>query len=44
VLFVTGTSLWLAYGLMIDSLPVILYNILTTLLAGAVLIMKIRFG
>lgn len=43
-IFVAGTLLWLAYGLMIGSLPVVIYNLLTSLLAGAVLVMKLRFG
>jgi MtN3 and saliva related transmembrane protein len=44
LIFVVGIALWFAYGLMIGSLPVILYNALTFLLAGAVLVMKLRFG
>jgi MtN3 and saliva related transmembrane protein len=43
MLFVAGTLLWLSYGLMIHSVPVVLYNVLTFLLAGAVLVMKLRF-
>jgi MtN3 and saliva related transmembrane protein len=44
LIFVIGIALWFAYGLMIGSLPVILYNALTFVLAGAVLLMKWRFG
>ncbi|MBV8467003.1 MAG: SemiSWEET transporter [Burkholderiales bacterium] len=43
LLFVAGTVLWLSYGLLIHSLPVVLYNVLTFLLAGAVLVMKLMF-
>jgi MtN3 and saliva related transmembrane protein len=43
-IFLLGIALWFAYGLLIGSLPVILYNALTFVLAGAVLVMKIRFG
>ncbi|SFZ78932.1 SemiSWEET family sugar transporter [Chitinimonas taiwanensis] len=43
LLFVSGTILWLVYGLMIGSLPVVLYNIITSLLAGAVLLLKLYF-
>jgi MtN3 and saliva related transmembrane protein len=42
-LFTTGVALWLAYGLMIESGPVIVANAMTLLLAGAVLVMKLRF-
>ncbi len=44
ILFTTGVGLWLVYGLMIGSLPIIAANGITLLLAGAVLVMKIRFG
>jgi MtN3 and saliva related transmembrane protein len=43
LLFVSGTVLWLIYGLLIGSLPVVLYNIITSLLAGAVLLLKLYF-
>ncbi len=39
----TGISLWLIYGLCIGSLPVILANAATLLIAMAILILKIRF-
>lgn len=43
VFFVAGTVLWLIYGLLIGSVPVMLYNAITFLLAGAVLLMKLAF-
>ena len=43
-LFTLGVALWLGYGIMLDSWPVILANAITLLLAGTVLLMKIRFG
>lgn len=42
-LFTTGVALWLAYGLLIESWPVIVANSITLLLAGAVLVMKVKF-
>ncbi|WP_255990429.1 SemiSWEET transporter [Chitinolyticbacter albus] len=42
-LFVTGIALWLAFGIAIGSWPVIIPNIVTLLLAGSVLVMKLRF-
>jgi len=43
-LFTLGVALWLVYGILIGAWPVILANLVTLLLAGAVLVMKIRFG
>ncbi len=42
-LFVLGVALWLGYGLLANSLPVVVANTVTFILAGAVLIMKIIF-
>jgi MtN3 and saliva related transmembrane protein len=43
-MFSAGVALWLVYGVLIESWPVILSNLLTLVLAGAVLVMKLRFG
>lgn len=43
-LFTLGIVLWLVYGILIESWPLIAANCITLLLAGAVLVMKIRFG
>ena len=43
-IFTCGVALWAIYGMMIGSWPVIIANCITLLLAGAVLVMKIRFG
>lgn len=43
-IFTSGVALWAIYGMMIGSWPVIIANCITLLLAGAVLVMKIRFG
>lgn len=42
--FTLGVALWLVYGILIASWPVILGNSVTLLLAGAVLTMKVKFG
>lgn len=42
-LFTAGTMLWLAYGLMIGSLPVSLANAVTMIFASIILIYKIRY-
>lgn len=39
----TGILLWLIYGLMIDSLPVILANAASLLIVLAILALKIRY-
>ena len=44
VLFTLGVALWLVYGLLIGSAPVAAANAVALLLAGAVLVMKLRFG
>lgn len=43
-LFTLGATMWLAYGLLIHSWPVILANFVTLLLAGTVLVLKLKFG
>jgi MtN3 and saliva related transmembrane protein len=43
-LFTIGVVLWLVYGILIDSWPIILANCVTVLLAGVVLLMKVKFG
>jgi MtN3 and saliva related transmembrane protein len=44
VLFTIGVALWLAYGILIESWPIIMANSFTLGLAGAVLVMKNKFG
>jgi MtN3 and saliva related transmembrane protein len=42
--FTCGAAAWLLYGILIGSWPIIFANSITVLLAGGVLVMKIRFG
>ena len=44
LLFVSGVGLWLAYGLMSGSRPMILANAVTLLLASYILVVKLRHG
>jgi len=44
LIFTTGVVLWLTYGLMIHSWPIIIGNIVTVILASTVLAMKLKFG
>jgi MtN3 and saliva related transmembrane protein len=41
-LFTLGVALWLVYGLMVVSWPVIVCNAITLVLAGGVLALKLR--
>jgi len=42
-LFTTGTLLWLIYGIMNNSLPVAVANVITFLFASIILVYKIRY-
>ena len=42
-LFSSGVALWIIYGLIIGSLPVILSNAVTLVLALAILFLKLYF-
>ena len=44
VTFTLGVALWLAYGVVRQEPPIIVWNAVTLLLAGAILAMKVRFG
>jgi len=44
LIFSTGVLLWLIYGVAIRSAPVIAANGATLVLAGAILVLKIRHG
>ena len=42
-LFTLGVCLWTVYGLLIVSWPIIIANLITTSLALAILVMKLRY-
>jgi len=42
--FTIGIALWLAYGIALDEMPIIVSNAVTLVLAAAILAMKVRFG
>ena len=44
VMFTVGIAFWLAYGLVLMSWPMILSNVVTLMLSGTVLALKIRYG
>lgn len=44
IIFTVGVALWLVYGIMLLSLPIIIANSLTLVLASIILVMKIIYG
>ncbi len=42
-IFTCGVAMWLAYGILLNSWPIIIANSITVCLAGAVLWMKLHF-
>lgn len=44
LLLVTGIVLWLAYGVLIGDMPLIIANGVTLCLAGTILALKLRHG
>lgn len=44
VAFTIGVALWLAYGILLGEAPMIVWNAVTLVLAGAILAMKLKFG
>jgi MtN3 and saliva related transmembrane protein len=41
-LFTAGVALWLVYGIALANRPIILWNLVTLVLAGGVLILKLK--
>ena len=44
VVFTIGIGFWLVYGIALDSMPMILSNIVTFLLSATILVMKLKHG
>lgn len=42
LLFSTGVALWLTYGLLLHSLPIIIANAITLALSCSILVLKLR--
>jgi MtN3 and saliva related transmembrane protein len=42
-LFFLGVTLWLIYGILVNDLPIILANGVTFILAGTILILKLKY-
>lgn len=41
--FTVGIGAWIVYGIVKNDPPIILWNVVTLLLAAAILVMKVRF-
>jgi len=41
---VSGVALWLAYGLMLNSLPLIAANVATLIILGSIVVLKFKYG
>lgn len=44
LIFSAGVILWLIYGVMIESVPVILANVVTLILSGTIIVLKISYS
>lgn len=44
LIFTAGITCWLLYGICLHATPIILANAVTLVLAGFILVMKLRFG
>ncbi len=44
LVFTTGVGFWLAYGLVLGAWPIIVANLVTLMLTGTVLVLKLRHG
>jgi MtN3 and saliva related transmembrane protein len=44
LLFVTGIACWLVYGILIESIPIIVSNVIVLTLGIMILWFKIKFG
>lgn len=44
VAFIVGDAAWLAYGVIYSLLPVVFWNVLAIMLAGTLLLGKIKYG
>jgi MtN3 and saliva related transmembrane protein len=44
VVFTIGIGFWLLYGIALDSLPMIVSNVVTFALSATILVLKLRHG
>ncbi len=44
LIFISGVCFWLVYGLLLQSWPLIMANVVTLVFAGTILLTKLRYG
>jgi len=44
LLSISSAALWLAYGLLLNSLPLIAANVVTLLILGSIVALKFKYG
>lgn len=44
LVFTIGVGFWLAYGLVLGAWPIVVANLVTLILTGTVLVLKLRHG
>lgn len=44
IVTVIAFAMWIVYGVLIGSLPIIIFNALSLIMSGSILVMKIRNG
>lgn len=44
LIFTLGVTMWLVYGLLLESYPIVIANFFTVILAGYILFMKLTEG
>lgn len=44
VVLMVGMTLWLIYGIMLEDIPIMLWNAVSVILNGVIIIMKLRYG
>lgn len=43
LIFTTGVFLWFLYGVLLDSWPIIVTNVVTFVLTAAIVVLKVRY-
>ena len=44
LIFSTGVILWMIYGILIESVPVIVANVVTLMLSATIIALKVRYS
>lgn len=44
VVLMAGMTLWLIYGIVLEDIPIMLWNAVSVILNGVIIMMKLRYG